>query len=50
MKKISFLIALWVRTPLFSQYWQQAVDYTIAVELDAATAQYVGTEKNRIHQ
>ena len=45
MKKMTFLIALWVSSPLFAQYWQQAVDYTIAVELDAATAQYVGTEK-----
>jgi len=30
---------------LKAQYWQQAVDYTMEVELDAETANYAGTQK-----
>ena len=33
MKKLFFLFSLIISSTVFGQYWQQAVDYKIAVEL-----------------
>ena len=44
MKKLIISFVLLAAPMVSAQYWQQAVDYTIAVELDAETAQYQGTE------
>ena len=44
MKHLFFLFSFSLSTTLWGQYWQQAVDYTIAVELNAENAQYHGTE------
>ena len=44
MKKLLLSFALLTASFVSAQYWQQAVDYTIAVELDPETAQYQGTE------
>ena len=44
MKKLIISFVLFAAPLVSAQYWQQAVDYTIAVELDAETAQYQGTE------
>ena len=43
-----FLVALLLifsLSHLRAQYWQQAVDYTMEVSLDAETARYKGTQK-----
>tara|TARA_B110000027_G_scaffold19202_1_gene20087 strand:+ start:503 stop:2326 length:1824 start_codon:yes stop_codon:yes gene_type:complete len=46
MKRIfPFLINLLIFQIGSAQYWQQAVDYTIAVSLDTETALYGGTQK-----
>ena len=46
MKRILFfLIGLFVLHVGSAQYWQQAVDYTMAVALDTETALYNGTQK-----
>ena len=45
MKKLLFTLALFTTSLLSAQYWQQAVDYTIEVELNPETAQYEGKEK-----
>lgn len=46
MKRILFfLIGLFVLQVGSSQYWQQAVDYTMEVTLDTETALYNGTQK-----
>ena len=46
MKRILFfLIGLFVLQVGSAQYWQQAVDYTMAVTLDTETALYNGTQK-----
>ncbi|MDA9016289.1 M1 family metallopeptidase [Flavobacteriaceae bacterium] len=39
------LSLIWSVGFLQAQYWQQAVDYTIEVELDTETAQYKGNQK-----
>ncbi|MEN8769293.1 MAG: M1 family peptidase, partial [Candidatus Arcticimaribacter sp.] len=44
MKNIFFALTLLYTSLVSAQYWQQAVDYTIAVELDHETAQYEGTQ------
>ncbi len=45
MKKLFFTLTLISSSVLSAQYWQQAVDYTIDVSLDPATAQYEGTQR-----
>ena len=44
MKNIFFALTLLSTSFVSAQYWQQAVDYTIEVELDHETAQYKGTQ------
>ncbi len=44
MKNIFFALTLLCASLVSAQYWQQAVDYTIAVELDHETAQYEGVQ------
>ena len=44
MKKLFFLFSLIISSTVFGQYWQQAVDYKIAVELNPKTAQYHGKQ------
>jgi len=45
MKKIIVLLSLLHVGFVSAQYWQQAIDYKINVELDHDTAQYQGTEE-----
>ena len=44
MKNIFFALTLLSTSFVSAQYWQQAIDYTIEVELDHETAQYKGTQ------
>lgn len=44
MKNFFFALTLLSTSFVSAQYWQQAVDYTIEVELDHETAQYKGTQ------
>ena len=44
MKNFFFALTLLSTNFVSAQYWQQAVDYTIEVELDHETAQYKGTQ------
>ena len=44
MRSLLILFSLLLSTSIYGQYWQQAVDYTIEVEMDHETAQYNGTE------
>ena len=44
MRSLLILLSLLLSTSIYGQYWQQAVDYTIEVEMDHETAQYNGTE------
>ncbi|MGB1971361.1 MAG: M1 family metallopeptidase, partial [Flavobacteriaceae bacterium] len=44
MKLLILSLSLFTTLNLSAQYWQQAVDYTIAVELNHETAEYQGTE------
>ena len=45
MKKYITLLFFFCGFSLTAQYWQQAVDYVIDVELDHVLARYRGTEK-----
>ena len=44
MRPILILLSFLFSTSISAQYWQQAVDYTIEVEMDHETAQYNGTQ------
>ena len=44
MRSLLILLSVLLSTSIYGQYWQQAVDYTIEVEMDHETAQYNGTE------
>ena len=44
MKKLFFSLFFSFSLLSTAQYWQQAVDYTITVEMDVETAQYKGAE------
>ena len=44
MKNILFALTLLSTRFVSAQYWQQAVDYTIEVDLDHETAQYKGNQ------
>ena len=44
MKNFFFALTLLSASFVSAQYWQQAVDYSIEVELDHETAQYKGTQ------
>ena len=44
MRSLLILLSLLLSSSIYGQYWQQAVDYTIEVEMDHETAQYNGTE------
>ena len=44
MRSLLILLSLLLSSSIYGQYWQQAVDYTIEVEMDHETAQYDGTE------
>ena len=44
MRPILILLSFLLSTSVFAQYWQQAVDYTIEVEMDHETAQYKGNQ------
>ena len=45
MKQLAFALAFLFSLSLSAQYWQQKVDYTMTVELDAETADYSGTQQ-----
>ena len=45
MKQLAFALAFLFSLILSAQYWQQKVDYTMTVELDAETADYTGTQQ-----
>ena len=45
MKQLAFALAFLFSLILSAQYWQQKVDYTMTVELDAETADYSGTQQ-----
>ena len=44
MRSLLILLSVLLSSSIYGQYWQQAVDYTIEVEMDHETAQYNGTE------
>ena len=44
MRSLLILLSVLLSSSIYGQYWQQAVDYTIEVEMDHETAQYKGTE------
>ena len=44
MRSLLILLSVLLSSTINGQYWQQAVDYTIEVEMDHETAQYNGTE------
>ena len=44
MRPILILLSFLFSTSISAQYWQQAADYTIEVEMDHETAQYNGTQ------
>ena len=44
MRSLLILLSVLLSSSIYGQYWQQAVDYTIEVEMDHKTAQYNGTE------
>ena len=44
MRSLLILLSVLLSSTIYGQYWQQAVDYTIEVEMDHETAQYNGTE------
>ena len=44
MRLLLVFLGFLISVPAFGQYWQQAVDYTIEVDLNHETAQYKGTE------
>ena len=44
MRFLLILLSVLLSSSIYGQYWQQAVDYTIEVEMDHETAQYNGTE------
>ena len=45
MKQLTLALAFLFSLSLSAQYWQQKVDYTMTVELDAKTADYSGTQQ-----
>ena len=44
MRLLLIFIGFLISIPAFGQYWQQAVDYNIEVDMNHETAQYKGTE------
>ena len=44
MRSLLILLSVLLSSSIYGQYWQQAVDYTIEVDMDHETAQYNGTE------
>ena len=44
MRLLLIFLGFLISVPAFGQYWQQAVDYTIEVDMNHETAQYKGTE------
>ena len=44
MRLLLIFLGFLISAPAFGQYWQQAVDYTIEVDMNHETAQYKGTE------
>ena len=44
MKHFALLFAAFLCSTMSAQYWQQAVDYTIEVDMNHETAQYSGTQ------
>ena len=44
MRSLLIFLSVLLSSSTYGQYWQQAVDYTIEVEMDHETAQYNGTE------
>ena len=44
-KQITIALVFLFSLSLSAQYWQQKVDYTMTVELDAETADYTGTQQ-----
>ena len=45
MKHLTLLLVTFFSFTVSAQYWQQKVDYTMSVELDAKTADYTGVQK-----
>tara|TARA_B110000977_G_scaffold27292_1_gene34422 strand:- start:1737 stop:3554 length:1818 start_codon:yes stop_codon:yes gene_type:complete len=45
MKHLTLLLVAFFSFTVSAQYWQQKVDYTMSVELDAKTADYTGVQK-----
>ena len=45
MKHLTLLLVAFFSFTVSAQYWQQKVDYTMSVELDAKTADYAGVQK-----
>ena len=45
MKNLTLLLVAFFSFTVSAQYWQQKVDYTMSVELDAKTADYAGVQK-----
>ena len=45
MKNLTLLLVAFFSFTVSAQYWQQKVDYTMSVELDAKTADYTGVQK-----
>ena len=45
MKQLLFIIVVFIYASVSAQYWQQKVDYTMSVGLDAETAVYTGDQK-----
>ena len=45
MKHLTLLLVAFFSVTVSAQYWQQKVDYTMSVELDAKTADYTGVQK-----